>query len=508
MAGPPVRLRWLAALLAGLVLATGQAPLMLWWTLPLGVAALFLVWRRAETGWRAFWTGWIAGTAYFAGTLFWIVEPFLVQPEIFAWMIPIALPAMAGGLALFWGGALALAWRIGRGAWGRPLAFATCWAVAEGLRGVVLTGFPWAQPGYALIEVPPIQMAAWLGINGVTFLALLAGTFLGAALGTGPRLPRAVLGCLALAIAGGSWAVGSLRLAETLPDRAAPLMVGLVQPNVPQAEKWRPDLRDAQLMDLLERTRDLSARGADVVIWPEAATPFPLAEMPDLRAAIAERLTPGGVLLAGGIRIAGRGTPDERVHNSLIAIGGDGALLETYDKQHLVPFGEYLPFDGLLTRLGLRAVITLPGGFSPGAARDRALAVEGLPRFGAMICYEAIFPHEVTTRGADVDWLVHVTNDAWFGRLAGPQQHLVQTRVRAIERGVPVARAANTGISAIVDARGRVVESLPLNRAGTVLAPLPPRAASTIYMRYEETGFILLILIALTLNALISRKIL
>jgi apolipoprotein N-acyltransferase len=274
-------------------------------------------------------------------------------------------------------------------------------------------------------------------------------------------------------------------------------MVGLVQPNVPQSEKWHPDLRDAQLADLLERTRGLAEQGADVVIWPEAATPFPIAEMPDLRAAIAQRLGPGGVLLAGGLRIEGRGTAARRFHNSLLAVGGDGTLLKTYDKQHLVPFGEYLPFDDILTGLGLRAVISLPGGFSPGAAQDRVLRVGTLPPFGAMICYEAIFPHEVIDRNADVDWLVHVTNDAWFGRVAGPQQHLAQTRVRAIERGLPVARAANTGISAMIDARGRIVASLPLNTPGTVRHVLPPRVGRTVYSMYEEGLFIMMLLVAL-----------
>ena len=499
------RLRWLAALLVGLLLAAGQPPLLFWWCLPLGVAALFLLWRRAETGWRAFWTGWLAGTAYFAGTLFWIIEPFLVEPEKFAWMIPIALPAMAGGLALFWGGALALAHRIGRGVWAGPLAFAGCWMLGEGLRGVVLTGFPWAQPGYALVDVPPIQVAAYLGINGVTFLALLCGTFIGVALGPGRMMPRAVFAVLALGIGAGSWAVGAARLAIPDAPRAEPVQVGLVQPNVPQAEKWRPDLRNAQLADLLEKTRDLSSQGAEVVIWPEAATPFPLAEDENLRVAIGQRMAPGGVVLAGGIRVEGRGTPQQRVHNSLIAIGYDGALLKTYDKQHLVPFGEYVPFDGLLTRLGVRAVISLPGGFSPGAAQDRALTVGALPPFGAMICYEAIFPHEVLARHASVDWLVHVTNDAWFGRVAGPQQHLVQTRVRAIERGVPIARAANTGISAMIDAKGRIVKALPLNQSGTVLAMLPPVTSATLYSRYEEWPVLIFILIVFFIVTLISR---
>lgn len=502
------RLRWIAALGVGAFLATSQPPLSFWWALPLGIAALFLLWHQAETGWRAFWTGWSAGTAYFVGTLFWIVEPFLVEPEKFAWMIPIALPAMAGGLALFWGAAFALARRLGRGVWSAPLAFATCWMAFEGLRGVVLTGFPWAQPGYGLVDVPPIQMAAYLGINGVTFLLLLVGAFFGAAMAARQGRMRVAFGVVALGIATGSWGVGAARLSGDIAPRAEPLQVGIVQPNVPQTEKWRPDLRDAHLADLLEKTRDVSARGAQVVIWPEAATPFPLAEMPDLRAEIGARLAPGGVLLAGGIRIAARGTPAQQVHNSLIAVGSDGALLQTYDKQHLVPFGEYVPFGNVLNRLGITALISLPGGFSPGEAQERVLQLDAVPHFGAMICYEAIFAHEILDRGAAVDWLVHVTNDAWFGRLAGPQQHLVQTRVRAIERGVPVARAANTGISAMIDARGQVVTLLDLNVPGTILALLPPVTEDTLYSVYEEIPFIMIILVAFgTISILNGRMV-
>lgn len=487
------------------MLAASQQPLTLWWLLPLGIAALYILWQKAETGRRAFWTGWIAGTAYFAGTLFWIVEPFLVEPEKFAWMIPIALPAMAGGLALFWGAAFTLAWRFAGNAWSNPLAFATCWMLAEALRGVVLTGFPWAQPGYSLVDIPPVQMAAFIGINGVTFLALLVGAFFGAAVMRGNVVRRSVFAALALVIGGGSWGIGAARLAEATTPRAMPLMVGMVQPNVPQTEKWRPDLRDAQLADLLEKTRALSAQGADVVIWPEAATPFPIAEMPDLRAAIAQRLRPGGVLLAGGLRIEGRGTGAERFHNSLLVVGSDASLLKAYDKQHLVPFGEYMPFDEVLTGLGLRTVISLPGGFSPGAAQNRVLTVGDLPPFGAMICYEAIFPHEVLDRNVRVDWLVHVTNDAWFGKVAGPQQHLAQTRARAIERGLPVARAANTGISAMIDSRGRIVGALDLNTSGTLLRALPPRADMTLYGRYEEMGFIFMLIVAFITTAMTRR---
>ncbi len=494
------RLRILAALLCGLALATTQAPLGWWWLLPLGIAGLFILWTRAITIRRAFWTGWWAGLAYFCGTLFWIVEPFLVDIATFGWLIPIALPAMAGGMALFWGAGLALGrWLAGNRPCA-PLAMATGWMVAEALRGFILTGFPWSLLGYALVDTPPAQTAAWVGINGLTFAVMLTGCLFGAALRAPALRHRATCAAGAVLLVAGAWGVGMARLATDIAPRPDSVLVGIVQPNVPQSEKWRPDLRDQQFTDLLTATRDLSARGADVVVWPEAATPFPFAELPAMRAQIAQTLRPGGVVLTGGIRVTGRGTDDAKVHNSLLAIGGDAALLKSYDKEHLVPFGEYLPFDSVLTALGLRTIAALPGGFASGAGQDRALTIGTLPPFGVMICYEAIFPHEVATRSARIDWLVHVTNDAWFGRIAGPQQHLAQARFRAIERGVPIARAANTGISAMIDAHGTVIESLALERSGTLLIRLPGHLEPTLYHQFEEVSFLILLLIALTLG--------
>ncbi len=495
------RFRALAALLTGLVLATTQAPLGFWWLLPVGIAALYILWTNTTRLRAAFWTGWFAGLAYFAGTLFWMVEPFLVDAATFGWLIPIALPLMAGGMALFWGSGLALGRWLAGGSACAPFAMAGGWMVGEALRGFILTGFPWSLLGYALVDTPTAQTAAYIGVNGLTLLVMLTGCLFGAALRTPNLHHRIACGLGAFALVAGTWIAGSIRLAQPISPRADPLMVGIVQPNVPQAEKWRPDLREAQFADLLEKTRELSAQGADVVIWPEAATPILFEQDVARRAAVARNLRTGGVVLTGGIRITNRGAPDQKVYNSLLAIGADGALLQTYDKQHLVPFGEYLPFDSLLTAMGLRTIAALPGGFTSGRGQNRALTIATLPPFGAMICYEAIFADEVLDRSAAVDWLVHVTNDAWFGRVAGPQQHLAQTRFRAIERGVPIARSANTGISAMIDSNGTLMKSLPLNTPGTLLAPLPGNRVWTFYHRLEEFLFAILLIGVIIKNA-------
>jgi apolipoprotein N-acyltransferase len=444
-----------------------------------------LLWSRTESNSRAFWIGWFAGLGYFGATLQWIVEPFLVQPEIFGWMIPFALSGMAGGMALFWGAGFWVAKRLCADGWGAPFGLAFGLVGMEWLRGNILSGFPWSLLGYAWIDTDAMQFASVVGVYGLTLLTVLSGFLIGAVIfGTG-IVQRGVMAVLAVAVMATPflYALDRLKNSRGMPQADA-LQVGLVQPNIAQKDKWQPALREVHLRDLLDKTRDLAARGADVVIWPEAATPYQFDQAPQLRAMIADALGEDAVLLAGGVRFEG-----QSAFNSLIAVGPDGAILDTYDKQHLVPFGEKMPFEPLLSRIGLRAMISLPGGFSTGEDRERSMSVSGLPPFVPMICYEAIFPAEIMRRAAQGDWLVQVTNDAWFGNWVGPYQHLVMARVRAIERGLPLARAANTGVSAIVDGYGRVVTSLPLNQAGVVLDALPTRAAPTLYALYEDIPF-------------------
>lgn len=498
--------RWLLCIAAGLLLALTQAPLQYYALLPVGIGGLFLLWRKTASAKAAFLCGWLGGLGYFAGSMYWIAEPFLVDVATFGWLIPIAVPLFAGGLALFWGAGFALAKRMSGSGAAAPVMLAACWMLFEALRGVVFTGFPWGLPGYALVDVPPIQLAAMIGITGVTLLTLLVGCLAGAAaVGTASLKARAAFAGAAVILTAGAWGIGQARLDVELPPRSEPLMVGMVQPNVDQALKWKPELRNIHFNDLIEKTRALSAQGAQVVIWPEAATPFPIAEMADVREMIAAALRPGAVVLAGGIRVDGRGTPETQVFNSVLAVDSNAQVIAQYDKQHLVPFGEYVPFENLVSKFGIRSMITLPGGFTAGAKEDRIINIPNVPPFVSMICYEAIFPSEILEKHAQVDWLVHITNDAWFGKIAGPQQHLTQARVRAIERGVPLARAANTGISAMLDSRGTVIDSLRLNTSGVLLSPLPPAHGDTWYGDFEETIFIFTLILLFGFAFLLNR---
>jgi len=242
--------------------------------------------------------------------------------------------------------------------------------------------------------------------------------------------------------------------------------------------------------------------GVTHLIWPESAFPFLLTEKPSALAAIADLLPKGATLVTGAARaerVAGSDEPP-MVFNSIYAIDDGGEIRAAYDKVHLVPFGEYLPFGGFLRGLGLRQLIALPGGFSPGQAL-RTLTVAGAPPFAPLICYEVIFPGVVVAPGARPGWLLNVTNDAWYGTTPGPHQHFQEARVRAVEEGLPLVRAANSGISAIVDAHGRIVASLALGRIGTVDGGLPAGLPPTPYGRSGDAIFLALLVIAVAVAA-------
>lgn len=448
-------------------MAAGQPPV----SAPLAVLAALpvLLWllEAAPGPRRGMLLGWVAGVGFFSAGMFWIVEPFLVQPEVFGWMAPFALVGISAGLALFWAVPFGLARAIwscrGSGYSGLfgALLLAALWMLAEFARGHVLTGFPWALQAYAWTETPVMQLAALGGPYLLTFATFSAGLALGA------RSWPTVL-VVAILIAAG-WGWGAWRLSEPLPPREPSVNVRLVQPNVPQSEKWLPERQ----REFFDRHLSLSARAPrpDVTIWSESAFPVALNYAPDLQSEGVAAAGPGPLIL--GANRLDRTPEGDRWYNSLAVLGPGGLPLATYDKHHLVPFGEYMPIAGLVDRLGLPALQTLTrGGFSAGPG-PRLISVPGLPPFLPLICYEAIFPGSLSAPEGRADWLVQITNDAWFGEAAGPYQHLAQARSRAIEQGLPLARAANTGVSAMIDPYGRVTENLGLGESGVVDAMLP-----------------------------------
>lgn len=454
-------LRLLAWTGLGGILALGQVPFGLW---PLALAALAAAIGAADRRSAGFAEGWALGLGHFGVALHWIVEPFLVEPDLFGWMAPFGLALMAGGLALFWGAAFGAA----RALRGGGLGLVALWSGAEALRSLAFDGFPWALIGHVWIGTPIMQAAALIGPHGLTLGTLLFALWV-VRLGAGPRLAASAALGLALWLLLAPGPAGD-------PDPAAPVL-RLVQPNVPQAEKWDP-ARQQEHLDRLLALSDGEA-GAALTVWPETALAQPLDRAGPILAEGARRAW--SPVASGVIRSEGG-----RWFNSLVLTDAAGAPVALYDKAHLTPFGEYIPFQAWLSRWGLRGLADVMGeGFAAGPGP----ALMDLPGVGParpLICYEGIFAEEIAAPGGRPRLLLLVTNDAWFGNWAGPRQHLSLARLRAVEQGVPVARAANTGISAMIDAQGRVLASLPLNAAGAIESPLPPVRPPTPYGRWGD----------------------
>ncbi len=483
------RARAVAALAAGAVAALGQAP---WSVEALGVAGLFggLALFLAARTWRgAFVTGWAFGTGHFAVALFWIVEPFLVDVARHGWMAPFALVFLAGGLALFWGAAFA----AGRAA-GGPAGWAGALALAELARGYVLTGFPWALPGYIWTDSGALQWAAVTGPHGLTFvtLALVAATWAALARAPAPWLLAAPLPFLVFAVSGAA-------LAPPPQDLAGRPIVRLVQPNAPQSEKWDPD----RVIEFYRRQLGYTAApgdpAPDLTVWPESAIAWPLDIAEPVLAEIAAVANGTPVVLGLNRR------EDGRWFNSLVVVDETGQVAQLYDKHHLVPFGEYIPLGQVTRLLGLQSFAARDGyGYSPGPG-PRLLDLPGIGPTLPLICYEAIFPQDVRAAPARPDLLLQITNDAWFGEISGPYQHLAQARVRAVEQGLPLVRVANTGVSAVIDPAGRILSELPLGEAGFVDHPVPAPRPPTLYARTGDWPALLVILATLC-GAFLRRR--
>jgi apolipoprotein N-acyltransferase len=492
-------------LAAGAVTALAFAP---WHILPLLVPgytllAAFLADER-RTG-RAFLTGWSFGAGFLLAGLYWIGNAFLVDAEKFAALMPFAVLFLTAGLALFFGFAASLA-TLAPAGWTRLPALAAALGFTEWLRGLLFTGFPWHVPGYAWTGSDALlQTVSLLGVDGLSPLTIvLAATpVLWWVLPGGKRrhAVAAMAGAAGLLAVSGVW--GSLRLAGMEPASHPDVMLRLVQGGIPQKDKWRPELRDRHLQRYLNLSR--TERRASHVIWPETATPFLLENDLRRRQRAATALQPDGWLISGTPRR--RLGPDGPVYsNGAVALDRAMQVADAYDKMHLVPFGEYLPFRPLLAQFGLDK---LAAGATDYTAGDRArlLHVPGLPPVRVLICYEILFPGDVAAT-ARPEWLLNLSNDAWFGDGAGPRQHFQIARARAVEFGLPVVRVTNTGITAVINPLGRVGQRLELGTSGALDSALPRALAPTPYARFGQ--WILLVieicLIALAYLPRYARK--
>lgn len=480
----PLWARMALAVLAGALGALGLAPLGIWPAPLFALALLPALFLASATPRAAALTGWAFATGWFGHALVWIVDPFLVEPEVYGWMAPFALVLMAGGLALFWGAAFWAAFRAGQTPASRIAALIVALSLAEFGRAYLLTGFPWAALAQVWVDTPAAQLLAWIGPQGLALATLLAALLPGYALACRAGARRLVLSLLPAVVLTGA----SLAARPGAEAPATGYTVRVVQPNAVQQQKWDP----AYMPIFFHRQVEFTAAGPrpDLIVWPESALPVWLSQAGPSFARIAEAARGADVVL-GVLRYE-----DERVYNSLIHLDGRGQVAGLYDKHHLVPFGEYVPLEDLAAQMGIFGLAAQGrGGYSAGPGPE-LITLGALGPVLPLICYEAVFPQDVNGAPGRARMLLQITNDAWFGTRSGPYQHLAQARMRAIEQGLPMVRAANTGVSAVIGPHGRVIEQIPLGQAGYADAALPAPLPPTIYARTGDLPVFVLLLVS------------
>ncbi len=457
-----------------------------------GLVFFFLIVPRAGSAGHAALLSWSFAAGYFCVALRWITEPFQVEAEIYGWMAPFALVLMASGLALFWGFAGWAAFRFSTAGRGRVALLVLTVCLAELARAYVLTGFPWAGLAQIWVDTVVAQSLAWIGPQGLAAVTLLLCAL--------PEMFRSksVLGAAPVVL--GIVAAVVPVAPRALEEEADRPVIRIVQPNAPQAEKWDPEKAPVFFWRQIEATEAGPVR-PDLVVWPETAIPQLLNTAEETLAVVAEAAQ--GVPVVIGMQRA----EQFQYYNSLILLDEAGQVAQTYDKHQLVPFGEYMPFPGLFRRLGIRALAErAETGYALGAGPQQL----DLGRAGVavpLICYEAIFPQYARVRGAPrPDFLLQITNDAWFGEYAGPQQHLAQARMRAIEQGLPLVRSANTGISALIGSKGQIIAQMPLDTHGFIDVVLPPAGPATLYSRTGDLPLIILFALFTAFSVFRARR--
>ena len=466
--------------------------------------------RRAKTPWGGFGLCWAYAFGFHLFGLSWIGEAFLIDAATFAWMRPFAVSGLPAGLALITGFAgMAFVWvrRWRRGGlMSDILVFAALFMISEWLRGHILTGFPWNLPvhGWNVADAV-LQGVAWIGPYGVSLAAVIAAGALLPLLTPGRwpvRAGKALLlaaPLLIIAIAGTIRLVSAPAEMPTVPG----VMLRLVQPNIPQKDKWRPELQEAHFQKHLDLSRGAAAAGVTHILWPEAATAFLAAESPSALARIGQITPVGGATILGTPRrTATIDGQNYRYTNSVIAVTSDGQVVSVYDKHHLVPFGEYVPLKDWLP---IDRLAPGHGGFQEGPG-PQTMHVRGAPSVSPLICYEAIFPGDAVDSGLRPGWLLNLTNDAWFGTSAGPYQHLAIARLRSIELGMPLVRVASTGISAVIDSYGRIHNPMGIGQEGVIDMKLPIALPEDHYTISHDYIAGILVLLVLVTGTWMSRR--
>ena len=504
----PVK-RYLCAFLLGAMVAAALPPGNLAFLLPLSFTVLVWILSAASTKKQAFLAGWWFAWGQFIAGLYWIGVAFTIDADTHAFLMPLPVIVLPAFLAIFSGLATLATHMTGARGLSRILLFTGFWVAFEYVRGVIFTGFPWNLVGYSWSVVDVIlQSTAYVGIYGLTLLTVFLASL--PALFGETETPRKT----AMAAVGGMIALfvilagaGYVRIPAGPVASFDNTSLRIVQPNIQQTDKWKMD----RLLEHLQKIVSLSlieeGEKPRFYIWPETAVPYYLTTARPLQRELAQILSPGGAIFTGAPR---RDPVQQKYWNSLNVLGANGEILDIYDKQHLVPYGEYMPLRPLMEATGLTKLIPALDNMSDFATPDKrakkVISVPGMPPARALICYEIAFPWEIAP-DRPFSWILNVTNDGWFGNTSGPYQHLAIARTRAIEQGVAVIRAANTGISAIIDPYGRIEEKLSLNQTGVLDGSLPmPITERTVYARFGEMIPLILTGLFLLSGLLLSRR--
>jgi len=460
--------RALILILLGICVVLALPPVYIFPLAFVGLSGLFLFLDRATSKKEAFLIGWMFGIGFFGAGLYWLTNAFLVHPDKHGWLIPIAVPALAISVGLFNGFTTLfsyLSWSFTKKngpVWGRILLFCAIWSVMEWVRSWIFTGFPWNLIGTIWgFSDEMMQPAAYVGAFGLSLLTMIACSF-----GAAVQRFKLLSFCVILAVPGMMFLTGYLRLADAQSDVHDNVTLRLVQPNIPQKTKWDKGLKLEHFNKHLELSLKAGPDGQlpSHIIWPETAVTYATNRQPNVLQAIASVATQGGAVLTGTPRMTDRGVQPFQVWNSMIAVNDKAQVVASYDKSHLVPFGEYIPLRNWNPIPKLTAGLV---DFSAGSG-PQTIKIEGLPPFSPLICYEIIFPNAVLDKKNRPQWLLNLTNDGWYGDSPGPYQHLISARMRSIEEGMPLVRVANTGVTTVTDSYGRMQAQIPYGTEGFV----------------------------------------
>ena len=502
--------RYVLAWALGAIAAISLPPISGTFVLLLSFSGLLLLLDGTRNYRDAAWDGWWFGFGFLTIGLYWISNALVTDVEKFGWMIPFALLGLPAFLALFTSlGTIAAKFFWVTGPF-RILSLSCGWTLSEIARGHLLTGFPWNLIGYTWSWSPlMMQSASIVGIYGLGFFTVFIASSPGALIfSENNKKPLIVWTSVISALLLSTVLViyGSIRLYHATEDRISGLNFRIVQANISQIQKWDDKFKQDNLLKYISLSIEESRFNLTHIVWPETAVTYFINDQPHVLAQIVKAIPAGGLLLTGAPRVEldNNGRLD-RIFNSIQIINRNGDIVDTYDKSHLVPFGEYVPFRKFLNLIGLNKIV--PGNLDYSAGPGpKTLNVPGLPPVSPLVCYEAIFPGGVVDTNMRPAWLLNVTNDGWYGNSSGPYQHFEMVRLRAIEQGLPLIRAANTGISGVIDPWGRVIAKIGLGKVGVIDSELPVATKPTFYSKFGIASPLSLLLSMILVLVVVRRR--